>query len=66
MIDSREYYDLLTPNNDFIVYNNEDELLEFIDIYIKRKEDRQRIAFNGYNKAKQFYTLEQVVRKLLV
>lgn len=66
MIDSREYYDLLIPNDDLIVYNNEDELLELIDKYLKKEENRKKIAINGYNKAKQFYKLEQVVRKLLV
>ena len=38
MVDSREYYDLLIPNEDFIVYDNIDDLIELIDIYIKKEE----------------------------
>lgn len=38
MVDSREYYNLLIPNVDFIVYDNIDDLIELIDIYIKKEE----------------------------
>ena len=65
MVDSREYYDLLIPNEDFIVYDNIDDLIELIDIYIKKEEQREKIAFNGYSKANRFYTIESSVRKLL-
>ena len=42
MVDSREYYDLLIPNVDFIVYDNIDDLIELIDIYIKKEEQREK------------------------
>ncbi|MCI8483310.1 MAG: glycosyltransferase [Lachnospiraceae bacterium] len=57
-----EYFE---PGKDLELYASEEELLEKIRYYLEHEEERQEIARNGYQKAKEKYSLELRVGQIL-
>ena len=43
-----------TPGEDFIVFNNEIELKESINYYLKNENERNKIRLSGYNKVQEY------------
>jgi spore maturation protein CgeB len=43
-----------TPGEDFVLFNNEQELKEKIDYYLKNEDERNKIRLCGYNKVQQY------------
>ena len=50
---------------DFIVYNDNRELIEKIEYYLSHEEEAQRIADNGYKKLLQYHTTEKRAAEFL-
>ena len=57
-----QYFEI---GQDLGVFSSEDELLQKIEYYLLHEEDRHRISVNGYNKAKNLYSLQTRVEEIL-
>lgn len=57
-----EYFEI---GKDLEAYSSEAELIEKIGYYLEHEEERQEIARNGYQKAKEQYSLEMRVAQIL-
>ena len=53
------------PGEDFIYYQNIDDLMGKVDYYLAHDNERQRIAENGYEKVKNHHTYRHRVREML-
>lgn len=54
-----------TPDEDFVYYNDLDDLNDKIQYYLTHDEERCRIAKNGQNKIRQFHSFEQHFQDIL-
>lgn len=54
-----------TPDEDFVYYNDLDDLNNKIQYYLNHDEERCRIAKNGQNKIRQFHNFEQHFQDIL-
>lgn len=57
-----EYFEI---GKDLEVFTSERELLEKIEYYLAHEKEREEIARNGYQKAKEQYSLEQRINQML-
>lgn len=57
-----EYFEV---GKDLDIYASEQELVEKIKYYLEHEEEREEIARNGYQKAKENYSLELRVKQIL-
>ena len=57
-----EYFEI---GKDLEIYASEKELTDKIRYYLEHEEERLEIARNGYEKAKERYSLEVRVRQML-
>ena len=57
-----EYFEV---GKELDIYASEEELIEKIRYYLEHEEERQTIARNGYQKAKEQYSLELRVKQIL-
>lgn len=57
-----EYFEI---GQDLETYGSEEELLQKIGYYLEHEKEREQIALNGYRKAKERYSLETKVQRLL-
>lgn len=57
-----EYFEV---GKDLDIYASEEELADKIRYYLEHEEERQEIAANGYQKAKEQYSLELRVKQIL-
>ena len=46
-------------------YASEEELLEKCQYYLTHEDERKQIAENGYQKVKEFHTLEQRLAEMM-
>jgi spore maturation protein CgeB len=53
----QELFDYFEPDKDFVYYEDEDDLLNKIDYYLKHDNERKEIAFRGYSKIKENHTI---------
>lgn len=60
-----ELLDYFEIGSDLEVWTCEEELIEKIGFYLQHEEERKRIAKNGYEKAKNHYSMKDKVRQLL-
>lgn len=57
-----EYFEV---GKDLDIFASEEELVEKIRYYLEHEEEREEIARNGYQKAKEKYSLELRVKQIL-
>lgn len=57
---------ILKPGKHIVGYRSSSELLEFIDYYLHQENKRQEIAQSGYEYVSQHYTMEQVLKNILI
>lgn len=57
-----EYFEV---GKDLDIFASEEELVEKIRYYLEHEEEREKIARNGYQKAKEKYSLELRVKQIL-
>ncbi len=48
-----------------VLYNNENDLLEKIDYYLKHETEREEIAFCGHKEVLEKHTYEHRIKKML-
>ncbi|TCL54020.1 uncharacterized protein DUF3880 [Kineothrix alysoides] len=51
-----DFLNFFIPGEDYVYYTNEEDLLEKVAYYLEHEEERERIAWNGYNKVKKSHT----------
>ncbi len=51
-----ELMEFLVPNEDFVFYSSEEELVALVDYYLANPKLCKEIADNGYRKVKEFHT----------
>ena len=57
-----EYFEI---GKDLDTFGSEEELLYKVGYYLKHEDERKKIAFNGYQKVKQYHTFEQRLDEML-
>lgn len=57
-----EYFEI---GKDLETYASEEELIQKIGYYLEHEEERREVARNGYQKAKEQYSLEMRVKQIL-
>nr|MCR4674478.1 DUF3880 domain-containing protein [Lachnospiraceae bacterium] len=57
-------YDFV-PGEDFVYYENKEDMLDKIEYYLSHEKERLEIANNGYEKVKQYFSLEDVLQRML-
>ncbi len=61
----KELEELFVPNEDIVLYHNEEELLQLVDYYLSHEEERKRIARNGQRKVLAYHTLHIRFQKVM-
>lgn len=60
-----ELVEMFTPDVDFVLYQNAEELKEKVGYYLKNEDRRQQIAKNGYSKVMQEHSVVHRVIHML-
>lgn len=60
-----DFLDYFIPDQDFVYYNDPEDLLDKIEYYLSHDKERQEIARNGYQKVKENHSFEKCFRELL-
>lgn len=53
------------PGEDFVYYENEEDMLDKIEYYLTHEKERMEIAENGYEKVKKYFSLEDVLQRMM-
>lgn len=59
-----DMFAFFTPDEDFVYYTDEKDMLEKVDYYLRHDAQREKIAKNGYEKVKKFHTFHCRLDKL--
>lgn len=57
--------ELFVPGQDFVLYENERDLVKKLDYYLEHPKERAEIAHNGQKKVLEAHTWEQRVKEML-
>ncbi len=60
-----DFLDCFVPGEDFIYYENKEDLVRKVDYYLKHEEERKMIAKNGHDKVATGHTYRHRVREML-
>ena len=60
-----DFLDYFIPNEDFVYYNDLQDLNEKIAYYLSHEEERQQIAANGRNKIQQYLSFQLLFSEML-
>lgn len=60
-----DFLEFFIPGEDFVYYENEDDLIRKIDYYLRHGDEREEIARNGHNKVAEGHTYRHRVREML-
>ncbi len=60
-----DFLDLFVPGEDFVYYENKEDLLKKIGYYLNHEEERKAIAGNGHDKVAAKHTYRHRVREML-
>lgn len=60
-----DFLDLFVPGEDFVYYENKEDLLQKIAYYLVHEDERKAIAQNGYKKIAEKHTYTHRVREIL-
>lgn len=52
------------PGEDFVYYEDYDDLMDKVQYYLSHEKERERIAENGFQKVKKFHSYEQRVEEM--
>lgn len=61
----KDYLMFFEPDNDFVYYEDENDLVEKCGFYLSHEDERLRIARNGYNKVREFFSYEAMLQNIL-
>ena len=54
-----DFLDYFIPDEDFVYYESEDDLIEKVQYYLSHEKDRREIAHNGHEKVKTNHSFEK-------
>lgn len=60
-----DFLDFFIPGEDFVYYENYEDLLEKTEYYLGHEKERKDIARNGYEKVKKYHTYKERVDAIL-
>ncbi len=60
-----DFMEHFVPGEDFVYYENRQDLAEKVAYYLSHEEERKQIARSGYEKVKQFHTYRHRVAEML-
>ncbi len=60
----QELAQYFVPGEEFVYYEDEQDLMDKVAYYLNHEEERKRIAHNGYLKVKQEFSYDVQVRKM--
>ncbi len=60
-----DFMEHFVPGEDFVYYENRQDLVEKVTYYLSHEEERKQIAQSGYEKVKQFHTYRHRVAEML-
>ena len=60
-----DFLRFFTPDEDFVFYENKQDLLEKSEYYLEHEDERKRIAENGYKKIKRDHTFDCRVSEII-
>ena len=60
-----DFLDYFVPDEDFVYYESQDDLLEKAEYYLSHEKERKEIARNGYEKIKAEHTFKHRVDEIL-
>ena len=54
-----------TPDEDFVFYQDENDLINKIQYYLEHEEERKQIAQNGYRKVREICSYKNVIKNII-
>lgn len=60
-----DFLDYFIPGEDFVYYNDSDDLLNKIEYYLSHEKERQEIAQNGHQKVKKNHSFQKCFENML-
>ncbi len=60
-----DFLDYFIPGEDFVYYNDSDDLLNKIEYYLSHEKERQEIAQNGHQKVKENHSFQKCFENML-
>lgn len=60
-----DFMDIFVPGEDFVYYEDKDDLLQKIDYYLSHEEERVAVARNGHDKIAAKHTYRHRVKEML-
>jgi spore maturation protein CgeB len=60
-----DFLEHFVPNEDFVFFESEEDLINKCNYYLEHEEERNRIALNGYNKVKKFHNYETRLNEII-
>lgn len=60
-----DFLDYFVPDQDFVYYNDSEDLLDKIEYYLSHEKERKEIAENGHQKVKENHSFEKCFQELL-
>lgn len=60
-----DFTDCYTPDEDFVYFEDADDLLNKIDYYLTHEKERKEISENGFQKTKNFHTYEKRIQEMI-
>ncbi len=60
-----DFWDCFTPGEDLVLFENNEDLMEKVDYYLRHENERKEIARNGYEKVKAYHTYKNRVEEMM-
>lgn len=60
-----DLFQFFVPDEDFVFYEDQDDLERKVDYYLKHDTEREQIARNGYKKIKKFHSYDLRVEEMM-
>lgn len=60
-----DFLEHFVPDEDFVIYENYEDLFDKVKYYTEHEAERKRIAMNGYEKVKEYHTYDKRVEQIL-
>lgn len=60
-----DFLDYFVPGEDFVYFENKEDLVSKVNYYLKHEDERKIIAENGYKKVKEYHSFQSRVDEML-
>ena len=62
----QDFMDFFVPGEDLVIFENNEDLMEKVDYYLRHESERRDIARNGYEKVKAHHTYRNRVEEMML